>query len=287
MNSSWTGCTSLTSMPIGFNIPSGLPSGSNSIGYSWMDCTSLTSMPAGFNIPSNWTGDLPLTWYNCTNLKADGYTEDIYFNTTSNNAFGGTCPITPDSPTAGSSVAVNRPPEPLVSTQAGTSVKLTSFTGNGNITSIGSGSPTTRGFCYKEGTTGDPTTADSKVFDTGTYSTGAYTKSITGLKTNTSYRVRAYATNSDGTGYGTTVTVTTLVGLLGTVTLSGTGVSGAIVRIIRQDTNAEVDKQTTDSNGKYESIALVLGKKYHVCVEYTDGSSNKYNSKSLWDIEAK
>jgi hypothetical protein len=26
------------------------------------------------------------------------------------HAFGGTCPITPDSPTAGSSVAVNRPP---------------------------------------------------------------------------------------------------------------------------------------------------------------------------------
>ena len=39
--------------------------------------------------------------------------------------------------------------------------------------------------------------------------TGAFNKSITGLSPNTSYRVRAYAVNSAGTGYGTTVTVTT------------------------------------------------------------------------------
>jgi hypothetical protein len=108
-------------------------------------------------------------WYNCTLLKADGYTEDIYFKYAASDAFGGTCPITPDSPTAGSSVAVNRPPEPYVSTQACTNIAGTSVTGNGNIVGIGSGSPTIRGFCYKVGTTGDPTTADSTVYDTGTF----------------------------------------------------------------------------------------------------------------------
>jgi hypothetical protein len=73
-------------------------------------------------------------WYNCTLLKADGYTEDIYFKYAASDAFGGTCPITPDSPTAGSSVAVNRPPEPYVTTQACTDIAGTSVTGNGNIT---------------------------------------------------------------------------------------------------------------------------------------------------------
>ena len=100
--------------------------------------------------------------------------------------------------------------KPIVTTQSCTNIETTSCTGNGNITGIGEASPTTRGFCYKEGTTGDPTTSDSKVSDTGTFSTGAFTKSITGLTAGTSYRVRAYAVNSAGTSYGTTVQVTTL-----------------------------------------------------------------------------
>jgi len=292
IQSCWFGCSSLTSMPSGFNIPTGITSvGDNFLYQCWYGCSSLTSMPSGFNLPSGITSAgsnfLYYCWYDCTLLKADGYTENIYFKYYAESAFGGTCPISPDGPSAGSSVAVNRPPEPYVTTQACTDITRTSVTGNGNIVAIGNSTPTTRGFCYKAGTTGDPTTSDSKVYDTGTYSTGAYTKSITGLSSGTFYRVRAYVINSDGTGYGNTITISTLASISGTVTLSGTGVEDAIVRIIQQDTDEEVDKQTTDSNGDYESNELTAGKKYHVCVEYTDGSSNKYNSKSLWDIEAK
>ena len=110
----WNGCTSLTSMPVGFNLPTGITTiGSFFIYGTWNNCTSLTSMPSGFNIPSGITtaGFSPFyqTWYNCTLLKADGYTENIDFDYASTDTFGGTCPITPDSPTAGSSVAVNRP----------------------------------------------------------------------------------------------------------------------------------------------------------------------------------
>ncbi len=57
---------------------------------------------------------------------------------------------------------------------------------------------------------GTPTTSDSKVYDSGTFGTGTFTKSITGLTAGTDYRVRAYAVNSAGTGYGSTVQVTTL-----------------------------------------------------------------------------
>jgi hypothetical protein len=213
--SCWNSCTSLTSMPVGFNLPTGITTvGNNFLSNCWFGCTSLTSMPSGFNLPTGITSVgsyfLSYCWYNCKLLNADGYTENIYFKYAASNAFGGTCPITPDSPTAGSRVAVNRPPEPYVTTQACTDIAGTSVTGNGNIVGIGSGSPTIRGFCYKVGTTGDPTTADSTVYDTGTFSTGVFTKSITGLTAGTSYRVRAYAVNSAGTGYGTTVQVTTL-----------------------------------------------------------------------------
>jgi len=211
----WFGCTSLSSMPVGFNIPTGITSvGNYFLYYCWFGCTSLTSMPSGFNLPTGITSVgnyfLYFCWYNCTLLNADGYTENIDFDYASSDTFGGSCPITPDSPSASSSVAVNRPPEPYVSTQACTDITGISVTGNGNIVGIGNSTPTTRGFCYKAGTLGDPTTSDSVAYDDGSFGTGAFTKSITGLTPGTSYRVRAYAINSAGTSYGTTVDVKTL-----------------------------------------------------------------------------
>ena len=98
---------------------------------------------------------------------------------------------------------------PTVTTQAADLVEATTARGNGNITDTGGENCTRRGFCYKVGTTGDPTTADSVAYDDGSFGTGAYTKGLTGLSTGTSYRVRAYAVNSAGTGYGATVQILT------------------------------------------------------------------------------
>lgn len=95
--------------------------------------------------------------------------------------------------------------EPTVTTQAVSNKATTSGLGNGNITDTGGANATRRGFCYMTGTSGDPTTANSTVYDDGDFGTGAYTKSITGLTAGTAYRVRAYAVNSAGTSYGTTV----------------------------------------------------------------------------------
>jgi hypothetical protein len=97
---------------------------------------------------------------------------------------------------------------PTVTTQACTDKTVISATGNGNITSNGGGTITEKGVCYKVGTTGDPTTADSTAHD-HINSTGAYTEAMTGLSPSTNYRVRAYAINSAGTGYGTTVQLST------------------------------------------------------------------------------
>ncbi len=113
----WYSCSSLTSMPVGFNLPSGITSvGNNFLNYCWRNCTSLTSMPVGFNLPSGITSVgnnfLNYCWYDCTNLKADGYTEDITFEFSATNVFRGTCPISPDNVTASKlspvNVAVNR-----------------------------------------------------------------------------------------------------------------------------------------------------------------------------------
>ena len=70
----------------------------------------------------------------------------------------------------------------------------------GSIISDGGATVTARGVCWSTNET--PTVADNKTTD-GT-GTGSFTSSITGLSFNTTYHVRAYATNAAGTGYGET-----------------------------------------------------------------------------------
>jgi hypothetical protein len=95
-----------------------------------------------------------------------------------------------------------------VTTQAASNLCWPGMTGNGNVTNTGVSALTAKGFCYKAGTSGDPTIADTVVSTTGS-STGAYTVTIGPLAASTGYRVRAYATNSEGTFYGDTVQETT------------------------------------------------------------------------------
>lgn len=77
---------------------------------------------------------------------------------------------------------------------------------SGSITSDGGGAITARGVCWS--TTATPTIANSFKVATGT-GTGAFSVDVTGLKLGTKYYVRAYATNSAGTSYGTEKTFTT------------------------------------------------------------------------------
>lgn len=87
---------------------------------------------------------------------------------------------------------------PTVTTTAITSItRLTSSSG-GNVTADGGSTVTDRGVCWN--TSGTPTTSDSKTSDSS--GTGVFTSSITGLRPGTTYYVRAYATNSVGTSYG-------------------------------------------------------------------------------------
>lgn len=101
------------------------------------------------------------------------------------------------------------PTAPSVTTNACTNVLAESVDGNGNITDDGAATVTERGFCYIEGDSGTPTTSNDKVYDIGSFGTGSFSKTISGLSPGTTYRVRAYAVNNEGTGYGTTVSVTT------------------------------------------------------------------------------
>lgn len=99
---------------------------------------------------------------------------------------------------------------PTVTTQSATSIKGTTATGNGNITSLGSPNPYAYGVCWSSTDT-LPTIANSKVNKGATTATGAYTCAMTGLSIGTKYYVRAYATDSAGTTYGNAISFTTAI----------------------------------------------------------------------------
>lgn len=98
-----------------------------------------------------------------------------------------------------------------VTTKSVTDITPTSATGGGEVTvSSGNTFPVTaRGVCW--GTNHNPSTADSHSSDGS--GTGSFTSSITGLTVNTTYYVRAYATNQQGTFYGEEKSFSTTSGL--------------------------------------------------------------------------
>lgn len=95
---------------------------------------------------------------------------------------------------------------PTVSTASVTGITALTATGGGNVTNDGGATVTSRGVCWN--TTGNPTTANSKTIDGA--GTGSFTSQMTGLSPSTTYYVRAYATNSAGTAYGSQQIFTTL-----------------------------------------------------------------------------
>jgi len=97
------------------------------------------------------------------------------------------------------------PVAPTVTTTAVVNVTASSADGGGEVTTDGGEAVTARGVCWN--TTGEPTVADNKTSD-GT-GLGSFSSSITGLSPGMTYYVRAYATNSAGTGYGKVVTFAT------------------------------------------------------------------------------
>ena len=96
----------------------------------------------------------------------------------------------------------------LSATSAASSITLTSASSGGSITDNGGAPITASGICWSS-TSSTPTVSDSKTTD-GPLSVGTFSSSLAGLTAGVTYNVRAYATNSKGTGYGPVMTFTTL-----------------------------------------------------------------------------
>ena len=94
---------------------------------------------------------------------------------------------------------------PTLSTLNASNITFNSAIVGGNVTNDGGAPVTQRGVCWS--TTQNPTLANSSlIIGSGL---GSFNDTITGLSGNTTYYVRAFATNSSGTAYGNQVSFIT------------------------------------------------------------------------------
>jgi hypothetical protein len=164
---------SVASSPTGINTASGI----NSSNFSDGSVVNLTATPSGSSAFVNWSG----------------------------SATGSSNPLAVTM-SAAKSITANFALPLALTTTAVSSIDAATASSGGNVTGDGGTAVTARGVCWN--TTGTPTTANTKTND-GT-GTGAFSSSLTGLSANTTYYVRAYATNASTTAYGSQVSFLTL-----------------------------------------------------------------------------
>ena len=104
------------------------------------------------------------------------------------------------------------PEQPVVTTAEVTGIKCCTAVSGGEVTFDGNVTVTARGICWS--TSQNPTIEDNKTSNGS--GVGSYTSNMTNLEHNTTYYVRAYATNEVGTAYGEERIFTTLSPIEGT-----------------------------------------------------------------------
>lgn len=153
-------------------------------GNSTLTVTNI-DYPTGFS--GDWSGDIPAGSY---------HDVTVTFTPTQVKIYDGTLTVSSNKTSGANtkSVSGNGTEIPTVTTQAVTNIETNSVTANGTITSDGGSNITEKGFEY--GLTQTPTWS---VKETGTdLGTGAFSNTISGLNSDTTYWVKAYAVNNDG-----------------------------------------------------------------------------------------
>jgi len=186
---------------------------------------------------------------------------------------------------------------PTVSTAVISAVTPTSAVSGGDVTSDGGAAVNERGVCWN--TTTSPTIANNKTSDGA--GTGVFTSTLSNLSPGVTYYVKAYATNSKRTSYGSefsfataadlsAVTTTTVTGVTTTSATSGgiitTDGGGSITaRGVCWSTtiNPTISKsKTTDGTGTGSFLSsitgLTPGSKYYVRAYATNSAGTSYGN---------
>ena len=137
---------------------------------------------------------------------------------------------------------------PIITTKEVTNIKATTATCGGNVTSDGNSTVTARGICWS--TKPNPTISDNKTTEGS--GIGSYSSNLSNLSDNTTYYIRAYATNEKGTSYGEEMSFTTLVFKNETFAINGV----TFTMIAVEGGTFKMGAQSSDSGGdNYDSDA--------------------------------
>ncbi len=182
-------------------------------------------------------------WCSSASNTIIALTHFLYYNNTATNSYG-------TSKSNGFSVRCVRDATTMatvlgsVSTTTVRDIKTTTATSGGVITSDIGANITSRGVVWS--TSPNPTIVLTTKTSDGS-GTDYFTSAITGLTPETTYYVRAYATNSAGTSYGTEVSFTTLIlGQIGTQIWTPTNLN------IATYSDGTVIPEVTDPNAWYK-----------------------------------
>ena len=141
---------------------------------------------------------------------------------------------------------------PTISVGSYSSVTTTTATVScsGGITSLGSAGCSIESYGFVYGTSSNPTISNTKVQVGTTYTTTgkAFSQNLTGLTANTTYYVRPYATNGNGTAYGAQTSFKTLELPKYTITWNVIGEQVGTTTIVegQEWTLPEVDESCND-----------------------------------------
>lgn len=163
---------------------------------------------------------------------------------------------------------------PVVTTSPVSSIGSTAAVSGGTVTLDGGGTVTARGIIW--GTINNPNIIYNKGFTNDGTGTGTYVSHLTGLLKNTTYYIRAYATNDAGTTYGIEVIFKTLADQATVTTLNPGNVSSSYASCggnVTDDGGASVfergvcwgitefptvyNSHTTNGTGSGEFISLI------------------------------
>lgn len=185
-------------------------------------------------------------------------------------------------------------------------IGLTTATGGGNVVTDNGATVTARGVCWN--TTGMPVVSDSHTTDGS--GTGSFTSSLTSLSASTTYYVRSYATNANGTEYGNQVMFTTTTPGVPTIELNSisgiTPAESSVSSTITGDGGATVtargvcwntsgsptisNSHTTDGGGtgsfSSDITGLTQGTLYYVRSYATNSSGTGYSSNSNFTTQS-
>lgn len=174
---------------------------------------------------------------------------------------------------------------PTVTTSAVTEVYSNRAVCGGNVTDNGGEQITRVGICWS--TNHNPTTNDNQSVETE-WTGGSFTRSMHGLSSNTTYYVRAFATNNSGTGYGQEKSFTTSIEAptyLPAPTGLSSSVSGSRIKItwnsVPQANGYKIYKRMASWDGDYyyNNIDNISTTTYYDSNPYSD---NYYKVRAIY-----